>query len=296
MFNKEKPVELIIDRGKCVKCRQCVNVCPVEYLAFSNDEVSVNEDSIFGCIQCGHCMMICPENCIEIRGEAISGDDIINFNGEISGFDSVNSLFTKRRSIRKFKKQEIPVETIDKIINAGATAPISLPPSEVKVLAINGFDKVQEFAAELAECYEKALKIMNPFVLNLAKPFIGRANHKMFSEFILPLAKLTVESRKQGKDLLFYDAPAVLVFYATEATDREDPILASAYASIAAESLEIGTCIIGSAAPLLAQSKKLREKYGILKGETPVTAFILGYPDVNFRRGIKRRFKQVNHL
>ncbi len=295
MFNKEKPVEAIVDRDKCIKCQQCVEICPADYLEFVDDRIKAVDNSYFGCLQCGHCMIKCPEECIEIKGEAISGEDLIVITDSLPGFDPVNTLFHKRRSIRKFKTREVSDEVMEKILTAASTAPMGVPPSEVKVLVINGAEKVQEFAEELVDMYDKTIKAMNPLVLNIAKPFIGLNSHKMFSEFVIPLGKLTVEARKQGRDVLFYNAPAVIIFYGTEITDKEDPVIASTYAQIAAETLGLGTCIIGSVAPLLTQNRALRDKYGILKGEKPATAFVLGYPEISFNKGIKRRFKAVNY-
>lgn len=295
MLNKEKPVELIIDSQKCTNCGSCVEVCPGKYLISQDNKIHANENSPFGCIQCGHCMMNCPTGSIIIRGEGISENDIITLNEQLPDFGAVNSLLIKRRSIRKFKNQEISPESIDKILQAAATAPISVPPSEVKVLVINGFDKVQEFADDLVTGYAQVQKIFNPFVLKLFKPLIGEVQYKMFKDFVLPLAKVTVDARKEGKDILFFNAPAVIVFYGTEWTDKEDQYLAIANATIAAESMGLGTCIIGSVGPLLQKDKKLKEKYGILKNEKPTMAFVLGYPDIKFKKGIQRKFKDIKY-
>ncbi|OGH97615.1 MAG: hypothetical protein A2104_02805 [Candidatus Melainabacteria bacterium GWF2_32_7] len=295
MLNKDKPVEIVIDDQSCINCSYCASICPADYLISKNNKIYANENSPFGCIQCGHCMMNCPTNSIKIRGEGISENDIVHLSEHLPDFDAINSLFIKRRSIRKFKNQEIPKEIIDKIIQAASTAPISIPPSEVKILVINGFDKVQEFAEDLVKGFVQFQKIFNPLTLKLFKPIIGEVQYKLFKDFILPLAKITVDARKEGNDVLFYNAPTVVLFYGTELTDKEDKILASAHAAIAAESLGLGTCIIGSVPPLLEKDKKLKEKYGILKNEKPGMAFVLGYPDIKFKRGIQRRFKAVRY-
>lgn len=294
MLNKEKSVRVEIDEGKCIHCETCVKVCAGEYLKFEDNKVKINNDSMFGCIQCGYCMMNCPKDCISVYGEGISPQDIVSFSENLPDYDAVNSLFLQRRSARKFKKQEVQQEVIEKVLEAACTAPMSIPPSEVKVLVINGFDKVQVFAGEIIERLDKFAKIMNPFVLNIFKPLLGTAKYKMFKEFVLPLVKMMSEERKQGKDHLLYDAPVVMVFYITELTDKEDPILAAAHAGIAAEALGLGTCIIGSVPP--AFDDKLKAKYGIEKNEKPVIAFIMGYPESKFKKGIKRRFKSVKYF
>ncbi|OGI03787.1 MAG: hypothetical protein A2Y25_07180 [Candidatus Melainabacteria bacterium GWF2_37_15] len=294
MLNKEKPVHITFDES-CTKCGACALACPAEYLLYENNEVKINNDAPFGCIQCGHCMMSCPVDAIKVRGEGISEQDIFELEKDSIGYEQLYALLSKRRSARKFKKQEVPQEIIDKILQAGATGAISIPPYEVKVLVINGFDKVQEFAGDVVNSFKKIGKIMNPFVLKLVKPLIGDANYKMFNEFIVPLLDMTVESREKGEDILFYDAPAVLVFYTTELCDSEDAIIAATLAMTAADSLRLGTCIIGSVPPAINKNSQLKEKYGILKKEKVALAFILGYPEKTFTKGITRKFKAVRN-
>lgn len=293
MLNKEKPVKVNIDKNSCLKCGYCAENCPAEYLDFSSGEIKINESSMFGCIQCGTCMMLCPNKSIEVESENISSDDIINLKESMPDYEAIYSLFTKRRSTRKFKNQKMPQKILDKIIEAGTTAPISIPPSEVKVLVINGFEEVQEFADDLIKGFEKVGKIMNPILLNILKPFIGKINYEMFSEFIIPLLKITVEERRKGNDILFYNAPAVIVFYGTPYCGQEDQILAATHAYIAAETLGLGTCIIGSVPPILNKNKTIRNKYGLLEGEKSAIAFIAGYPEIKFNKGIKRNFKNI---
>ncbi len=60
-------------------------------------------------------------------------------------------------------------------------------------------------------------------------------------------------------------------------------VIASTYASIAAEAYGLGTCIIGSVVP--GFDAKLKAKYGIAKSEPLGTAFVMGYPDQKFSRG-----------
>jgi len=295
MLNKEKPVIITVDEEKCVSCGKCIEVCSGGHLFMQENKVKINENSLFGCVQCGNCMMQCPTNSIKISAEGVSEEAIFNLQDNLPDFEAIKALFKRRRSIRKFKKQEIPKEIIEKIIDAASAAPMSIPPSEVKVLVINGFDKVQNFADDLTTRFDKFVKIMNPFVLNLFKPFLGKTKHKIFSEFVMPLLKELSKRRKNGEDHLFYNAPCVILFYGTEVClDKEDQIIASTYAQIAAEAMGLGTCVIGSVIPAI--DAKLREKYGINKTDTLGTAFVLGYPDQKFTRGINRKFNYVSYI
>lgn len=291
MLNKEKPVKINVEIEKCTKCGICVKTCPGEYLIFKNDQIIGSEDSLFGCIQCGRCMINCPNEAISIEGEGISKSDLIKLTPSNIDFEQLYSMLLKRRSIRDFKEEEIPSELIEKIVNAASTAAISIPPSEVKVLVINGKEKVQEFADDIVNSLNSALNVFK--FIKLFKPFMKKETYRLFNEFVIPLTEETVSQRKKGRDILFYDAPCVVLFYNTSLSDKEDSIIAATTATIVSETLGLGTCIIGSVPPAVNNNNKLKEKYGILKDENVSMAFILGFPKEQFTKGIARRFKEV---
>lgn len=295
MLNKEKPVKVVVDKEKCTKCGVCIEACD-NYLKSGEEGFPTSknlEDSLFGCIQCGNCMMKCPTEAIEIVGEDIDKNHIRPMPQELPDYDTLNGLFLKRRSIRKYKADEISKEDIDKIIASAATSAVSIPPSEVKVLVLQGRKKVQELAKDLSDEIKHAQKILTPFALNLMKIFIGEAKYKVMKDFVVPLCEETAKRLEIGEDVLFYDAPCVMIFYGSELIDAEDMIIAATNATIAAESLGLGTCFIGTAGHFLNTSSKLRKKYGILKGEKVGTTFILGVPDVKYLRTFQRNFKEV---
>lgn len=299
MFNKEKPVDTIVDKEKCIKCGLCTEMCPV-YLKIGSEGFPVareldEEENLFGCIQCGNCMMVCPQDAIEIVGEDIDKNHLRELNPDLPDYESVNSLFLKRRSCRKFKEQNVEKELIEKIINSAATAAVSIPPSEVKVLVIQGREKVKELKEDIMTNFEKFIKI-SPLILPFMKLFGKKADYKAFKEFVLPLGKGMIKNYKKGIDDLFYEAPCVMVFYGSENIDKEDMLIAATQATIAAEALGIGTCIIGTVGAMLENNPHLRKKYGILKTDKVGTAFILGYPEVKYRKAFQRRFKEVTYI
>jgi nitroreductase len=102
---------------------------------------------------------------------------------------------------------------------------------------------------------------------------------------------------QENKNVINYDAPLAMYFYGSPYTDPADPIIAATYAMTAAESLGLGTCMLGAVHPLIQNGKKarkFREKYGIkyISREGLIVAF--GYPAVHFIKGIKRSFANVN--
>jgi ferredoxin len=80
--------------------------------------VRVQEDSPFGCIACGHCMMSCPTNSITVTGRGISPKDLLPMPPaeERASARSLNALMLARRSVRRFKQEEVTHEDLGKIV------------------------------------------------------------------------------------------------------------------------------------------------------------------------------------
>lgn len=112
-------------------------------------------------------------------------------------------------------------------------------------------------------------------------------------ELVVPLYHMLIKGRRHGKDYLFYDAPLAMIF-----TGKRDPVdsgIACTYAMLAAESLGLGSCMIGTVVPMLGRmSRGFREKYKITPDMTHGLAIIFGYPAVTFERGIRRRFAGIS--
>jgi len=66
-------------------------------------------------------------------------------------------------------------------------------------------------------------------------------------------------------------------------------------AMLAAESMGLGSCLIGMVGPFLSRNKKLKEKYGVPPRNRPGIAIVFGYPDIRYRRTVKRRLARVHY-
>jgi len=283
----------------CTGCGLCVNVCSDYSLKLENNIAAKSDSAIFGCIGCGHCMAVCPTDAIEIHGREISPDDMFDLppKESVAGYEQILSLYQRRRSVRKFKDQSVEPEIIEKILTAAKTAPMGLPPSDVHVMILNGKEQTRTFAKDFSDFLESMKWFVSGWFLTLMRPFWGKANDEMFKGFIRPLFKVYPEKMRENINVVNYDAPLAMYFYGSPHTDPADPIIAATYAMIAAESLGLGTCLLGAVHPLIQNGKKaqkFREKYGIKYTSREGLIVIFGYPAVQFRKGIKRTFACVN--
>ncbi len=294
----KEPASISIDHDLCIGCGLCVNTCSDLSLKLENKKAYKSDTAIFGCIGCGHCMAVCPTDAIEIHGREISPDDMFDLPHKetAANYAQILSLYQRRRSVRQFKDRNVEPELIEKILAAAKTAPMGLPPSDVHVMILNGKEQTRAFAKDFSDLLESMKWFVSWWFLALMRPFWGKANDEMFKGFIRPLFKVYPEKMKQNINVINYDAPLALYFYGSPYCDPADPIIAATYAMIAAESMGLGTCMLGAVHPLIQNGKKarlFREKYGIKFTSREGLFVAFGYPAVKYSKGNKRTFASV---
>ncbi len=293
-----EPGNVTIDVRTCTNCGQCAGICPAEILTMEEGCVRIHGNATFGCIACGHCMMVCPTGSVMVTGRGISPEDMVPLPppGQRATADALADLMQSRRSVRRFSDREVSLDLLERIVAMAATGPMGIPPWDVGCVTVRGRKNVQELAAEIITGYEDFLKIFRPWLLAMLRPLMRRATYEKFRFFIRPLAEMYVESHRAGRDVLFWDAPAVMIFHHSPYTDAFDAAIASTYAMLAAESLRLGSTMIGGAAPMLQRNKALCKRLGMPPGNTPAIALILGHPAANFQRAVRRRFARVDTI
>lgn len=287
--------EIIIHADKCTGCGLCVSVCKDYSLEMDGPLVRISNDPIFGCIACGHCMAICPTEAIEIHGRCLSPGELFDLpdKKEAANYKQLITLFQRRRSIREFQDREVEAEKLDKILKAARTAPMGLPPSDVHVLILENKAKSRAFAKDFCEYLRGMQWFVSGWFLALMRPFWGKNNDAMFRDFVRPVFNTYTRNMEEGLNLVNYDAPLTLYFYATPFADPADPIVAATHAMIAGQALGLGTCMLGAIHPLIQngrRAKKFREEHGIRFKSREGLFVIFGYPAVKYKMGINRTF------
>lgn len=290
---------LIFSDERCTGCGLCVEVCKDFGIRIEGGKARPTEHPLFGCIGCGHCMAICPQEAIKVAGRCLTESDLIDLpdRADAATYPDLLHLLQRRRSIREFKDKPVEPELIEKILEAVRTAPMGLPPSDVHVLVLDSREKVRKFSAEFC-AYLKGLKwLVSGWFLTLMRPFWGKANDSLFRDFVRPLIHTYIEAMDRGEDIVTYDAPAALYFYGSPYCDPADPVVAASYAMLAAESLGLGTCMLGGMHPLIQNGRaasRFREQQGIRYASREGLIVIIGYPRVTYQKGIRRSLATID--
>lgn len=293
----DKVAEIILDIDLCTNCGLCAEVCKGAPLAMNSDHLEIDQSRFFGCIGCGHCMCICPQDCIQINGRDIGTNDIVPLpeKDDRANYAQFYNLLLSRRSIRNFRDQLVEPEKIARIVEAVSTAPMGLPPSDVEILVLNTPAKVQEFAADVIGVIKKSRWFFSSLMNTALRPFLGREYVESVESFIRPAVDIFIEESGRGEDYLLYNAPLAMYFHTSPYSDPADPLIAATYAMLAAESMGLGSCMIGTPAYFIKHSQPIKQKYRIPVKNQAGIVVIFGYPRYKFRKALRRRLAKVNY-
>jgi nitroreductase len=155
---------------------------------------------------------------------------------------------------------------------------------------------VGELAGDILAEFRKWQVFANPLFRALMRAFMKKTDVESLRDFVVPITREMIDGRSQGVDYLFYGAPCVLLFHQSPFADPVDGSIACTYAMIAAESLGLGTCMIGTVAVAMNRGRGVKKKWGIPAENTVALALILGYPAFRYASGLKRRFASVAYV
>lgn len=284
--------------NECIKCEECIKECPA-HLFFKKEPAEgateakevCFEDPNNLCILCGHCLAVCPTNAVtakEIEGlyEFPEAKD----PSKIASYETILKMLRARRSIRRFQKRPIPQDQIELVLQAMRYAPSASNAQNWNYIVITDPEKIQYFGGQVTKIFYLLRKILK--LKHLVRLFVSGTTKQLLLD---PKTIISVDRHisgfEAGQDLIFYDAPCVILSHAPAYGSQAgvDAGIAFTYGMLAAQSLGLGTCWNGYAQEAVKHDGKLRKWLQIPKGRNCYGVIILGYPAVKFQRAPPRK-------
>jgi ferredoxin len=267
---KEKNMfSLKIDEEKCVKCGLCISECPLDLIQGKKNEIPTTvEEAEESCLGCQHCYSVCPTGALSIFGLDPEKDSIKIKKENLPTGESMELLARSRRSIRKFKNENVPQEIIESILKVTANAPTAANSCGLKFDVINDREKINKLRNEIMA------------------PLDAFKENKDLSEE-LALIDFPVELFKEDKiDPIFQGAPHALIISSqsdVKFSSIVDVVIAMSYFELIAQAHGIGTLWVGRMKMILEVLPEIKKKL-ITPGAGDYYCMVFGYPAVKFAR------------
>lgn len=319
-----------VDMEKCDGCGRCVQTCPIQLLALTNGHpTSNNRYDAFRCIACDNCAAVCPKGAIastdvyrvfegRFRNAELYAASQQTFprplgDGTPERFEDYEDQLTeterviyKRRSVRLFKKKQVPIQLVERIIEAGRFAPSAGNCQPWKFTVVQDPKLIEEVCKKTERVLRLAALIAFPRNHSQfeKKPLHQRVATTIFS-YRMPGsadqraaggAKAVFEDPDYN---LFLHAPTVIFI----SCDKRglgivdlDTALCAENMVLAAHSLGLGTCLIGLCNFPFQFYPGLRKKLDIVPPFRLNVAIALGYPKGACDSVVKREPARVTWL
>ncbi len=265
-----------INKEKCTGCGLCVQDCPSMIIAIG-DYPYIREGKESHCIRCQHCLAVCPEGALSIFGK--NPEDSITVDKKLPDPELLIRMMKTRRSVRKYKDENLAPGLIKKVLETAAFAPTGHNDNSVLLTLCDN----RESFMNIKELFYSAVRDESDR---------GNRNRN------LPLlSKFQVLWKKKNIDVLFRGAPHMVIASAPETatTAMEDCIISLSYLELAANSSGIATLWNGMVKWVLTDiAPYLRSSLGIPENHIIGGVLVFGKPDISYARAVQSEGLNIN--
>lgn len=274
-----------IDFDKCDNCNLCYQACLAEIIAKGPE---IMRDCEEYCIECGHCYAVCPRNAITILGYEGIEERPLTEEKPVSG-RAMMDLLRRRRSCRGFRKgMPVPEEDLRSIIEAASIAPSAHNTRPLKAYVYRDPGTIDKARRRTLSFYRRIAPLFKSRAFALVWRLSGLDPEE---HMVLSRAFEQVTGDHGGKDILFYDAPCLLLITAPRLNSmaQGDAWLAAENALLYADTIGVATCFNGFLIMAVNWDLRLRLIMRIPWKERVVGALMVGYTKHDWKREAPRK-------
>ena len=257
---------LSIDKETCNKCGICATVCSFGLIEIeeNNYPEQVPEADQF-CNRCGACVAACPTASVNHADIPLEQSLLINPGLDIT-FEQCAQLIKTRRSIRAYKDDPVPRETMSQLIETARYAPTGANQQNVKWLVIDDKEKMKRIR-----------EIGADFVLETVK-----ASFPTYAQAITFFNK----RREAGYDIFLHGAPTIVCTYGTNQMPAPSTncIIALSYFDLLANSAGLSCCWLGFFTNAANNFDLIKEIVALPPENEVYGSMIVGYPRYKYQR------------
>jgi len=279
---------VFIDYNRCNSCGICVQGCPRCFWK-DGDEIAVEADENC-CALCGHCVSLCPSGAIVHHNM-----DMNNFidisKREIIKTDDFIQFIRERRTHRHFTNKKIPRKDLETLIDTVRYAPTGGNAQSVEIILVQDPWRMKRLS-DLAVDHIAAVGVEHAEKLEELKAGNKGSQEEMLQiERMIRFRDVLVKARNEGRDPVFYHAPAVAIFHSTvqTITPKDNCVIASTTMGLLARTMGLETTYIALFENASKAYQPIMDELKLPEGNQVFSVLIIGYPKFKFLRTVDRR-------
>ncbi len=260
-----------IDTQRCTRCGQCVADCPAMIIAMASGGTPyIAPEKEATCYRCQHCLAICPVGAVSILGLKPGGSRPLT--GGYPDPDKLETLIKGRRSVRRYKDENLDPALIQRLLEVAWHAPTGVNSRQVRFTVVDDKDKMSLLRNEVMSGLTRLVK-------DKALP----EGMSFYADFIM----MWGESRF---DVIFRGAPHLLIASTPKSvpTPMPDCLIALSYFELFAQANGVGTVWNGLArAAINDLLPGVRQRLGIPDDHLIGYVMAFGKPAAHFARTVQ---------
>ena len=265
-----------VNKKTCTVCGLCVADCPANIITLASEGPAIPPENEVRCYRCQHCLAVCPTGSISILG--VQPEACRPLAGHLPSADQVETLIRGRRTVRRYKDENLSPRIIQRLLDVTAQAPSGRNERKVLLTVIDDRKVMADFRQQTMDALARLVRDK--------KLPAGRER----------FADIVAAWENKGVDIIFRGAPHFLVASAprTCATPAADCFIALSYFELFARSMGVGTLWDGLAYwALMELVPDVQTKLAIPEDHQIGYMMLFGKPDVEYFRGVRHEPAQI---
>ena len=276
-----------IDQDVCNQCGICAVRCVLNYREVDGEYISKASEET--CNLCGHCVALCPTDAI--THHHMDMDNFVNLKSSIDfKFDDFSHFVRGRRSHRRFIDKIVPREDLEKLVDVCRYAPTGSNRQLLEMMVIQDREKINKLSNMTVDFFEQKQETLLKDIEEYQQLDKETPQYLISMATMLEGFKRISQARKYGFEVIFHQAPVVLVFHSPIETScpKDDCVIASTTVTLAAKTLGLESCYIGLFEFAAHGYPKVLKELDLPEGHKVFSVLILGYPELQFYKMVDR--------
>ncbi|OBQ54892.1 nitroreductase family protein [Halodesulfovibrio spirochaetisodalis] len=267
-----------VDADKCIQCSQCVTDCPASIIRFDGEFPSIEASREERCLRCLHCFAICPTGAISILD--VKPEQCVPLKGNLPSDEQLEVLMRGRRSVRRFKQENVDTALIDRLVTLSANAPTAKNAMKLQFTVVDDMAVMQ--------------KISEHTYSHIAEAVAEQRVPKDMAHF-----RAFNKALGDGIDIIFRKAPHMLVVSSPlgGSSPQIDVAIALTHFDLAATNAGLGSLWCGFALQAFTRFvPDYKELLGLPEAHEAAYVMMFGHPAVKYQRTVDRKFQPIHRV